>query len=67
PRPLNCFFIYRRENAKAYRGMIAPVLSAKLANDWKNETPERQQYYMELAEKAKVEHKLAYPNYKFTP
>ncbi|KAG0369319.1 Casanova [Gamsiella multidivaricata] len=67
PRPSNSFLIYRKEHAKAYAGLVATELSTKLAKAWKNETPERRAYYAMLAERAKAEHAIKYPNYKFTP
>ncbi|KAF9931378.1 Casanova [Linnemannia zychae] len=67
PRPPNSFLIYRSEQASNYPGLIAPTLSAILAERWRNETPERLQYYTELAAQAKKEHALKYPHYKFTP
>ncbi|KAG0377175.1 Transcription factor Sox-2 [Mortierella sp. AD032] len=67
PRPANSFLIYRKEHAVKYSGLIAPRLSAILAVAWKNEPPERVQYYAELAEKEKEKHALKYPDYKFTP
>ncbi|KAF9094879.1 Casanova [Mortierella sp. AD031] len=67
PRPPNSFLIYRKEHATNYAGLVATALSAKLAAAWKRETPERLQYYADLAVIAKKEHKLMYPDYKFTP
>ncbi|KAF8941838.1 Casanova [Haplosporangium gracile] len=67
PRPPNSFLIYRREHAVHYPGLVATALSAKLAISWRNETPERRKYYADLAKKAEKEHKLKYPDYKFTP
>lgn len=34
---------------------------------WRKETPERHAYYAELAERAKQEHAIKFPDYKFTP
>ncbi|KAG0333550.1 hypothetical protein BG000_009078 [Podila horticola] len=67
PRPPNSFLIYRKEHAKKFAGLVATELSTKLAMAWKKETPERQAYYAGLAERAKQEHALKFPNYKFTP
>ncbi|KAI8602373.1 high mobility group box domain-containing protein, partial [Dissophora ornata] len=67
PRPANAFLIYRREHAKAYPGLVATELSTKLAQAWKDETPERQALYFRKAEKLKQEHAINYPNWKFTP
>ncbi|KAG0240635.1 hypothetical protein BGX31_001822 [Mortierella sp. GBA43] len=67
PRPPNSFLIYRKEHAKAYKGLVATELSSKLAEAWNNETPECRAHYARLAEKAKKEHAIKYPNYKFTP
>ncbi|KAF8952809.1 hypothetical protein BGZ52_003699 [Haplosporangium bisporale] len=67
PRPPNSFLIYRKEHAKKYAGLVATELSTKLAMAWKKETPERHAYYAELAERAKREHAIKFPGYKFTP
>ncbi|KAK3838383.1 MAG: putative HMG box protein, partial [Linnemannia elongata] len=67
PRPSNSFMIYRKERATQYPGLVAPALSAMIAHDWKHETPDVLEYYAQLAEEAKVEHKRRYPDYKFTP
>ncbi|KAF9970306.1 hypothetical protein BGZ65_011230, partial [Modicella reniformis] len=67
PRPPNSFLIYRKEHAKAYKGLVATELSTKLAEAWNNETGECRAHYARLAEKAKKEHAIRYPNYKFTP
>ncbi|KAF9945682.1 Casanova [Mortierella alpina] len=67
PRPPNSFLIYRKEHAARYAGLVATELSTKLAQAWKKETPERRNHYAMLAEKAKQDHAVKYPNYKFTP
>ncbi|GJJ70945.1 hypothetical protein EMPS_03295 [Entomortierella parvispora] len=67
PRPPNSFLIYRKEHATQYAGLVATELSSKLALSWKRETPERREHYAQLAVKAKQEHAIRYPNYKFTP
>lgn len=67
PRPPNSFLIYRKEHAKKYAGLVATELSTKLAMAWKKESPERHAYYAELAERAKQEHAIKFPDYKFTP
>ncbi|KAG0017667.1 Casanova [Podila clonocystis] len=67
PRPPNSFMIYRREKATEHTGLIAAELSTKLAKAWRNETPETRAHYASLADHAKAEHTLQYPNYKFTP
>ncbi|KAF9960723.1 Casanova [Mortierella alpina] len=67
PRPPNSFLIYRKEHAARYAGLVATELSTKLAQAWKKETPERRNHYAMLAEKAKQDHAIKYPNYKFTP
>ncbi|CAO3573318.1 unnamed protein product [Mortierella alpina] len=67
PRPPNSFLIYRKEHAARYAGLVATELSTKLAQAWKVESPERRNHYAMLAEKAKQDHAVKYPNYKFTP
>ncbi|KAF9127671.1 Casanova [Mortierella sp. GBA39] len=67
PRPPNSFIIYRREHAIKYPGLVAADLSAKIAHAWRNESPEVLEQYAELAELAKLKHKLQFPDWKFTP
>ncbi|KAG0205180.1 Transcription factor Sox-2 [Mortierella sp. GBA30] len=67
PRPPNSFLIYRKEHAAKYAGLVATELSTKLAQAWKKETPERRAHYANLAEKAKQDHAIQHPNYKFKP
>ncbi|KAF9986880.1 Casanova [Mortierella antarctica] len=67
PRPPNSFLIYRKEHAARYAGLVATELSTKLAQAWKKESTERRNHYAMLAEKAKQDHAIKYPNYKFTP
>ncbi|KAG0326524.1 Casanova [Podila humilis] len=67
PRPLNSFLIYRKERAKQYAGLVATELSAKLAAAWKKETKQIREHYAHLADIAKKEHAIEFPDYKFTP
>ncbi|KAF9925888.1 hypothetical protein FBU30_004413 [Linnemannia zychae] len=67
PRPANSFMLYRAENSKKYPGLVATELSAKLGESWRNEPQEVRDRYEELAEQAKKEHAIRYPDYKFAP
>ncbi|KAG0273629.1 Casanova [Linnemannia exigua] len=67
PRPPNSFMLYRAENGKKYPGLVATELSAKLGEAWRKEPQDIRDRYEELAEQAKWDHALKYPNYKFAP
>ncbi|KAK3831977.1 MAG: high mobility group box domain-containing protein, partial [Linnemannia gamsii] len=67
PRPANSFMLYRAENGKKYPGLVATELSAKLGEAWRKEPKDVRDRYEELAEQAKREHALKYPDYKFAP
>ncbi|CEH18575.1 High mobility group box domain [Ceraceosorus bombacis] len=42
-------------------------LSKRLASSWQNEKPQVRQYYYQLAEQRKEEHRRMFPDYKFAP
>ncbi|KAF9361217.1 hypothetical protein BGX26_005041 [Mortierella sp. AD094] len=67
PRPSNSFMLYRKDRAKLYPKLVATELSAKIAADWRDETPKVRTHYGNLADEAKEKHLLQYPDYKFTP
>ncbi|KAG0311465.1 Transcription factor Sox-2 [Linnemannia gamsii] len=67
PRPANSFMLYRAENGKKYPGLVATELSAKLGEAWRKEPQEIRDRYDEMAEQAKRDHALKYPDYKFAP
>lgn len=67
PRPANSFMLYRAENGKKYPGLVATELSAKLGEAWRKEPQEVRDRYDEMAEQAKRDHALKYPDYKFAP
>ncbi|OAQ36521.1 mating type protein 2, partial [Linnemannia elongata AG-77] len=66
-RPPNSFMIYRKAEAIKYPGLVAITLSSKIGESWGNATPEERKRYAKLAELAKKEHGIKYPDYKFTP
>ncbi|KAF9537557.1 Casanova [Mortierella hygrophila] len=67
PRPANSFMLYRAENGKKYPGLVATELSAKLGEAWRREPQDVRDRYDEMAEQAKRDHALKYPDYKFAP
>ncbi|KAG0285757.1 Transcription factor Sox-2, partial [Linnemannia gamsii] len=67
PRPANSFMLYRAENGKKYPGLVATELSAKLGEAWRKEPQDVRDRYDEMAEQAKRDHALKYPDYKFAP
>ena len=67
PRPPNAFILYRSELCKEcpernnrHISQIAGVL-------WRNMSEEKKDFYRAQAAQALAEHKLKYPNYKFSP
>ncbi|KAK3823837.1 MAG: high mobility group box domain-containing protein, partial [Linnemannia elongata] len=66
-RPANSFMLYRAENGKKYPGLVATELSAKLGEAWRREPQDVRDRYDEMAEQAKRDHALKYPDYKFAP
>lgn len=67
PRPANSFMLYRAENGKKFPGLVATELSAKLGEAWRREPQDVRDRYDEMAEQAKRDHALKYPDYKFAP
>lgn len=71
PRPCNCFIIYRQEKSLLLRKQFPNIkncdLSKIISDLWKEETQEVKNKYIELANRAKVEHHEKYPNYIFKP
>lgn len=77
PRPPNSFILYRskeevmlRARAKALYGkdkLKCSEISKAAGFSWADEPKEVKDHYARLAHIAAVEHKLKYPDYKFTP
>ncbi|KAJ8074114.1 slightly ste11-like protein [Marasmius tenuissimus] len=80
PRPLNAFFLYRRDALASgavtisivsaegsERRRTQPEISKDIALLWKNAPDEVRAYYNALAEAKSREHKQKYPGYKYSP
>ena len=73
-RPPNSWILYRRD-AKNNLPPVAPGqprraqadVSKIISEMWKSESDLVRAHYERLAEQAKMEHKMMYPDYKFTP
>ena len=73
-RPPNSWILYRRD-AKNNLPPVAPGqprraqadVSKIISEMWKSESDHVRAHYERLAEQAKMEHKMMYPDYKFTP
>lgn len=74
PRPPNSWILYRAWKLK----QLPPPgpgegrrnqsdVSTMLSTLWRNESTEIREYFERLADEAKAEHKLRYPNYRYQP
>ena len=69
PRSPNAFMFYsqrQRINSRQL-GMNQQMLSTIIGKKWHNLSESQKNHYKEMAEKAKSEHKIKYPNYKYIP
>ena len=69
PRSPNAFMFYsqrQRINSRQL-GMNQQILSTIIGKKWHNLSESQKNHYKEMAEKAKSEHKIKYPNYKYIP
>lgn len=72
PRPLNAFFLYRRDQNNQLRATSAEsfrqnLVSKAVGERWKEESPQVRLKYEKLARAAQEEHKRLYPDYKYKP
>ncbi|KAF9581869.1 hypothetical protein BGW38_000952 [Lunasporangiospora selenospora] len=67
PRPLNSFFVFRKERTPFFKGIPATMSSKKIASEWKEMGQQRRQWYKQLADEAEREFILKNPDYKFQP
>lgn len=72
PRPLNAFFIYRRDVNKKMKATSKQShqqadVSKAVAAQWQEEPPEVRMEYQQLAKEAQEEHQRMYPNYRYNP
>lgn len=73
-RPPNSWILYRRDarnnlppEAPGEPRRAQADVSKLISTMWKNEPDHVRAHYERLAEQAKMEHKMMYPDYKFTP
>jgi hypothetical protein len=73
PRPLNSFFLFKTDWLAKRRSLLAGVeqdhrqLNRMASSEWRRLPPEAKQRFKDAANKAKVEHAIKYPGYRFTP
>ncbi|KAK0208045.1 hypothetical protein DFS33DRAFT_1300882 [Desarmillaria ectypa] len=72
PRPLNCYFIFRKDVVD--KKMIpkdtehdSRHLSRIIGELWKKLSPEEKEYYYRRADDEKIKHRGLYPNYSYQP
>ncbi|KAJ3121597.1 hypothetical protein HK098_003570 [Nowakowskiella sp. JEL0407] len=71
-RPPNSFMLFRMKRLndlreKSKEQLNHRVLSTRFSKEWKALSDEEKQQYQISAEKAKNEHRIKYPNYKYAP
>ncbi|CAG8742701.1 13495_t:CDS:1, partial [Dentiscutata heterogama] len=71
PRPPNAFILYRREKQPAilaaHRHLTNAQISRYIADLWRSESNETRLHWEREADKTKLEHMKAYPNYVYRP
>lgn len=71
PRPPNAFILYRKskqaEIVSMHRGILNNDVSRIIGQMWKCEAEETKKEFQRAAESIKAEHKLMYPNYRYSP
>ncbi|CAG8728840.1 14879_t:CDS:1, partial [Racocetra persica] len=71
PRPPNAFILYRREKQPAilaaHRHLTNAQISRYIADLWRGESNETRLHWEREADKTKLEHMKAYPNYVYRP
>ncbi|CAG8440150.1 9301_t:CDS:2 [Scutellospora calospora] len=69
PRPPNAFILYRREKQPgilaAHRHLTNAQISRYIADLWRGESNETRLHWEREADKTKLEHMKAYPNYVY--
>jgi hypothetical protein len=71
PRPPNAFILYRREKQPAIiaaqRHLSNAQVSRQISEMWRNESNETRLMWERLADRKKLEHMKAYPDYVYRP
>jgi HMG (high mobility group) box len=73
PRPLNSFFLFKTDWLAKRKSLLAGIeqdhrqLNRMASSEWRRLPPEAKQRFKDAADKAKVEHAIKYPGYRFAP
>ena len=73
PRPLNSFFLFKTDWLAKRKSLLVDIeqdhrqLNRMASSEWRRLPPEAKQRFKDAAHKAKVEHAIKYPGYRFTP
>lgn len=73
PRPLNCFFLFKSDWLAKRKSFLVGIeqdhrqLNRMASSEWRKLPQEVKQRFKDAAHKAKVEHAMKYPEYRFMP
>ncbi|KAF4616942.1 hypothetical protein D9613_008952 [Agrocybe pediades] len=69
PRPPNCWLLYLSDKSREeqYAGLGGKQMTPAIGKRWRKESKEVKKVYKRLAEEAKAQHKLRYPDWSFKP
>jgi HMG (high mobility group) box len=73
PRPLNSFFLFKTDWLAKRKALLAGIeqdhrqLNRMASSEWRRLPPEAKQRFKDAANKAKLEHAIKYPGYRFAP
>ena len=73
PRPLNSFFLFKADWLAKRKSLLAGIeqdhrqLNRMASSEWRKLPPEVKQRFKDAAHRAKVDHAMKYPEYRFTP
>lgn len=71
PRPPNAWILFRKEKSKqlheANPSMSVGQVSAEASRQWHALSDEDRAFYKQMAEEAKQQHKIQYPEYRYKP
>lgn len=71
PRPPNAWILFRKAKSKQLRetnpSMSVGEISAEASRQWRAMSDEDQGFYKQMAEEAKRQHMIQYPDYRYKP
>lgn len=73
PRPLNCFFLFKADWLAKRKSLLVDIeqdhrqLNRMASSEWRKLPQDVKQRFKDAARRAKVEHAMKYPEYRFTP